>query len=327
VKSIHSDNGGEYTPVKYYAEQNVIRVTRAMPYKPQSNGIAERTNITLVEAVRTTLKQSGLAKEFWAESLENVVTVQNCIPKKDGVSPYEMLNNRKPTFDRFRPFGCRASVHLHESKRKKLDTKSLECVLMRTLDHGNYRLYDCSNNSIVVSRHFKFSENIFPKKLQPENDTAETESESENHDSGMSENTSDGQSDLSVPDLFDTNTEYDSNSGVEHSDGAATESNSSVEEKVSDNNNGEKNSDNESISSHDTDTEETQSTTRRYPERQRSKLWYLDLTVRGASSARGQRDCKHTPVLALLACEVEGCGACGEGDGRRESTSLPRKRK
>jgi hypothetical protein len=56
-------------------------------------------------------------------------------------------------------------------------------------------------------------------------------------------------------------------------------------------------------------------------------LWYLDLTVRGASSARGQRDCKHTPVLALLACEVEGCGACGEGDGRRESTSLPRKKK
>jgi hypothetical protein len=40
----------------------------------------------------------------------------------------------------------------------------------------------------------------------------------------------------------------------------------------------------------------------------------------------GQRDCKHTPVLALLACEVEGCGACGEGDGRRENTSLPKKR-
>jgi hypothetical protein len=56
-------------------------------------------------------------------------------------------------------------------------------------------------------------------------------------------------------------------------------------------------------------------------------LWYLDLTVRGASSARGQRDCKHTPVLALLACEVEGCGACGEGDGGRESTSLSSKRK
>jgi hypothetical protein len=142
-----------------------------------------------------------------------------------------MLNNRKPTFDRFRPFGCRASVYLHESKRKTLDPKSLECVLMRTLDHGNYRLYDCSNNSIVVSRHIKFSENVFPKKSQPENDTAEIESESENHNSSMSENTSYGQSDLSIPDLLDTDTESDSNSGVEHSDGAATESDSSFEEK------------------------------------------------------------------------------------------------
>jgi hypothetical protein len=31
------------------------------------------------------------------------------------------------------------------------------------------------------------------------------------------------------------------------------------------------------------------------------------LTVRGATQ-RWQRDCKHTPVLALLAREVEGCG-------------------
>jgi transposase InsO family protein len=118
VKSIHSDNGGEYSPVQQYAEQNGICVTRAAPYTPQSNGIAERMNRTLVGAMRTTIKQSGLSKEFWAESLANAVIVQNFIPKRDRISPYEMLNNRSPTFDWFRPFGCRASVHLHESKRK-----------------------------------------------------------------------------------------------------------------------------------------------------------------------------------------------------------------
>jgi transposase InsO family protein len=80
IKSILSDNGGEYTLVQQYAEEKVIRVSRASPYTPQSNGITERTNETLVKAVRTTLKQSGLTKEFWAESLANVVTVKYCIP-------------------------------------------------------------------------------------------------------------------------------------------------------------------------------------------------------------------------------------------------------
>jgi hypothetical protein len=55
---------------------------------------------------------------------------------------------------------------------------------------------------------------------------------------------------------------------------------------------------------------------------------HLSLSHHQSYLSDGQRDCKHTPVLALLACEVEGCGACGEqGDGRRESTSPPRKRK
>ena len=59
IKSIHSDNGGEYTPVERYAKSKGIAVTRSAP---QSNGIAERMNRTQIKAVRTTLAQSGLEK-------------------------------------------------------------------------------------------------------------------------------------------------------------------------------------------------------------------------------------------------------------------------
>ena len=48
IKCVHSDNGGEYTPVEKFAKQAGIAVTRSAPYTPQSNGVAERMNRTLI---------------------------------------------------------------------------------------------------------------------------------------------------------------------------------------------------------------------------------------------------------------------------------------
>jgi hypothetical protein len=87
----------------------------------------------------------------------------------------------------------------------------------------------------------------------------------------LSENSFDGQSDLSVPNLLETEIESNYNTGGEYSDGATTESDSSVDENGLEDNDENPDSDNGSLSSHENDTEGTQSTTRRYPERQRSK--------------------------------------------------------
>jgi len=69
IKSIHSDNVGEYT---------------------------------------TTLLQSGLRKQLWAEALANAVAVRNRILRDDGMSPLESLTGNKQSLDRFKPFGCSA---------------------------------------------------------------------------------------------------------------------------------------------------------------------------------------------------------------------------
>jgi transposase InsO family protein len=111
IKSIYSDNGGEYTPVERYAKSKGIAGTRSAPYALQSNGFAERMNRTLVEAVRITLAQSGLENSFWAEALPNAVMVRNRLPRDNGVSPHEQLNGNRPAFDIFRLFGCLGMVH------------------------------------------------------------------------------------------------------------------------------------------------------------------------------------------------------------------------
>ena len=170
IKCVHSDNGGEYTPVEKFAKQAGIAVTRSAPYTPQSNGVAERMNRTLIESVRTTLLQSGLPKSFWAEALANAIAVKNRIPRDDGKSAYEALTGTKPHIERFKPFGCLSIVHLHESKRRKLDAKTISCVLLRTLDHKTYRMLNMTTQKIVIARHVTFDETKFPARARRNED-------------------------------------------------------------------------------------------------------------------------------------------------------------
>ena len=155
---------------KKYAKQASIAVTRSAPYTPQSNGVAERMNRTLIESVRTTLLQSGLPKSFWAEALANAIAVKNRIPRDDGKSAYEALTGTKPHIERFKPFGCLSIVHLHESKRKKLDAKTISCVLLRTLDHKTYRMLNMTTQKIVIARHVTFDETKFPARARRNED-------------------------------------------------------------------------------------------------------------------------------------------------------------
>jgi hypothetical protein len=111
-------------------------------------------NRTFVETVRTTLNQAGMSNMFCVEAMRNAVRVRNSLPVYKGISPYEALINRKPNLDTFRPFGCLGMVHVHAGARKKLDLKSMPCVLLCILDGRNYRMYDLNTQEVLVPRTF-----------------------------------------------------------------------------------------------------------------------------------------------------------------------------
>jgi IS30 family transposase len=73
IKSLHSENGGEYAPVTKYADELVITVQRSAPYTPQSNGISESQNRSIFEMFRSSLAASGLSRNFWVEAAKNAV--------------------------------------------------------------------------------------------------------------------------------------------------------------------------------------------------------------------------------------------------------------
>ncbi|GKC34471.1 ribonuclease H-like domain-containing protein [Tanacetum coccineum] len=79
---------------------------------PQQNGVAERKNMTLIEAARTMLANSKLPTTFWAEAVHTACYVQNrvLVIKPHNKTPYELFLGRKPALSFMRPFGCPVTI-------------------------------------------------------------------------------------------------------------------------------------------------------------------------------------------------------------------------
>jgi len=67
IKRVRSDRGGEYFSNEFdlFCVENGIIHERTPPYSPQSNGVAERKNRTLMDLVNVMLGTSGMAKAWW----------------------------------------------------------------------------------------------------------------------------------------------------------------------------------------------------------------------------------------------------------------------
>jgi transposase InsO family protein len=79
LKRLRVDNGMEYCAGYFQEELNRlgIRCERTNIYSPQMNGVAERLNRTLLDAVRTTLLTTKLSSSWWAELLTAAAYVKN----------------------------------------------------------------------------------------------------------------------------------------------------------------------------------------------------------------------------------------------------------
>ena len=63
-------------------EQSGIIHQVTAPYAPQSNGIAERKNLTLKEMMNAMLISSGLPHNIWGETVLSANYLLNKIPQK-----------------------------------------------------------------------------------------------------------------------------------------------------------------------------------------------------------------------------------------------------
>lgn len=161
VKELLSDNGLEFNneAVKQILSKHGIRQRLVTPYTPQQNGSAERENRTIVEAARTMLHaHEGLPKVLWAEMVNTATYILNRTGTSavDEKSPHEVWFGKKPAIKHLRVIGTTCYVLVPDQKRRKLDKKSLKCILIGYDGDDNYRVWNSDDNSVYRSRDVVF---------------------------------------------------------------------------------------------------------------------------------------------------------------------------
>ena len=122
VKRFRTDGGGEYTSKKFaeYLKSEGILKETTTPYTPQSNGVVERANRTIMERVRCILDDACLSKKYWAFAVSVGVYLKNCTPTHPlvGKTRYEAWHGSgtKPSMKHLRLFRCFAFVHVPKEK-------------------------------------------------------------------------------------------------------------------------------------------------------------------------------------------------------------------
>ena len=116
IKTIRSDNGGEFTSneFKELCKESGIKRESSTPYNPQQNGVAEGKNRTIMEAAKAMLQDQDLPMHIWVEAARTVVSVQNRTPHRvlENKTPEEAFSGKKPEVSHLKIFGW-ACIHSH----------------------------------------------------------------------------------------------------------------------------------------------------------------------------------------------------------------------
>ena len=163
VKAIRSDGGGEYInkAMTAFCTRKGILQQSTLPYSPQSNGVAERLNRTLLQKVRAMLRDSHLPLRYWGEAMHTANYLRNRSPcKHHGKTPFEVLTGHPPDVSNLRVFGSTTMCLIPNVHRdNKVGPVALPGQLLGYCpDKKGYRVL--VKGAIYASRDVRFDERV-----------------------------------------------------------------------------------------------------------------------------------------------------------------------
>jgi hypothetical protein len=168
IKILRSDNEGEYTSKEFVSFCRDVGIKRELttPYNPQQNGVAERKNRTIMEAVKTMIHDQNLPMHLWVEAARTAVYVQNRLSHTAlGFKTLEeMFSEKKPKVSHHKIFGCPVFVHIPK-ERTKLDPSRKKGIFVGYCEVSKaFRIYIPGYHHIEIGREVTFDEDATLKK-------------------------------------------------------------------------------------------------------------------------------------------------------------------
>ncbi|CAI7866954.1 unnamed protein product [Closterium sp. NIES-53] len=170
VKAVCSDRAREFLGAEFWSwlKRHGIKQQLTTAYTPQSNGMAERSNRTIVEGGRTILVDSGLPLRFWPLAIRHATVIKNRVLTHVGGQhwvPMEKWSGKKPLVDMLRVFGCMGLVHVPKKKRDKLQAATVWAVHLGLAPGSKgWLMWDPKSNSVFTTRDAKFMEGLMFKE-------------------------------------------------------------------------------------------------------------------------------------------------------------------
>ncbi|KAL8092455.1 hypothetical protein AgCh_034658 [Apium graveolens] len=157
-----SDNGTEFknSKMEEFWKYKDIEQQFSAPSTTQQNGVVERKNRTLIEAGRTLLEEAKLPIYFWAEAVNTTCYTQNVtLINRHGVTLYQMLKEKKPSFKHLHVFGCKCFVlRTHTDQLGKFKSNADEGIFVGYSPSKAYRVFNLRTHTVVVSINISFDD-------------------------------------------------------------------------------------------------------------------------------------------------------------------------
>lgn len=100
IKTLYSDNGGEYQALSSFLTINCVSHLTSPPHTPEHNGYSERRHRHIVKTGLSLLSHASLPLSYWSFALSTAVYLINRLPTSthNNASPYLKLFGSLPNY-------------------------------------------------------------------------------------------------------------------------------------------------------------------------------------------------------------------------------------